>query len=124
MKIRYIAVLALMIVTLFGCSAQQPATGNQSQQPAPQTGGLGIKQDVAISGFKFDPQNVTVPLQATVIWTNNDNVPHTVVTDTGGMIESGTINPGETYAHTFITAGTYEYHCGVHPSMKGKVTVQ
>jgi plastocyanin len=29
-----------------------------------------------------------------------------------------------TYSRTFAAAGTYTYHCTVHPSMTGTITVQ
>ncbi|HTZ41834.1 MAG TPA: plastocyanin/azurin family copper-binding protein [Candidatus Omnitrophota bacterium] len=31
---------------------------------------------------------------------------------------------GGTYSHTFAAAGTYSYHCSIHPSMKGTIIVQ
>jgi len=60
----------------------------------------------------------------TVTWVNEDNVPHTVTT-TGGptSFDSGTMNKGETYSHTFTSAGTWSYYCAVHPDMKGTVVV-
>lgn len=131
----------MMIITIIGCSVQQssmqqpqvpsivPPTNDQSNTPTPNpvtspTGNLGIKQDVTIQGFAFDPKSVTVPVRATVIWTNKDSSAHTIVSDSGNEISSDSISNGETYAHTFNTPGTYNYHCGIHPSMKGTIIVQ
>jgi plastocyanin len=126
MKGFLIAATLILFIVLYGCSAQAPLPDTTDKQPstAPQTGGgLSIKADVAISGFAFDPNTLTIPKGATVIWTNMDSAPHNIVSDTGDEINSATFSKGETFAHTFSTPGTYAYHCGVHPSMKGTVVV-
>lgn len=42
---------------------------------------------------------------------------------TGGF-DGGNFSTGQTFSHTFATAGTYFYHCAIHPSeMMGKVVV-
>ena len=56
-----------------------------------------------------------------VTFTNNDSATHTVVFDS---FDSGDLKPGDSYKHTFTNKGTFNYHCSIHPSMKGKVTVQ
>ena len=107
-----------------GCSspsaplAANPASDNA--RPAAQTS---AKSDVSISNFSFNPGSITVNKGATVVWTNNDSVGHTVTADQGAGPASGLLNPGETYAFTFNEPGTFNYHCSVHPSMKGTVTV-
>jgi plastocyanin len=111
--------LLMLIVIVSGCSTKTPTTTLGGT-----TGGnLGIKKDIAISGFAFDPDTTTIPKGTTVIWTNMDAAPHTIVSDSGSEINSGSLAKGGTYAHTFNTAGTYTYHCGIHPSMKGKIIV-
>jgi plastocyanin len=108
------------VIVMSGCSLQTTPV-----QPNTNPGGnLGIKKDIDISGFAFNPGTVTIPKGATVIWTNRDSVSHTVVSDTGSEIGSSSLSQGDTYAHTFDTPGTYDYHCGVHPSMKGTIIVQ
>ena len=119
MKYAIICLLILTFVLVYGC-ATQPST----KTPGPSTGNLGIKQDVEIKGFAFSPASVTVPVGATVIWTNSDSATHTIISDSGSEISSGSVAKGQTYAHTFNTQGTYAYHCGIHPSMKGTVIVQ
>jgi plastocyanin len=56
-----------------------------------------------------------------VTWTNNDSVAHTV---TGTDFASSQLAPGSTFSHKFTTAGSFDYHCSIHPSMTGNVTVQ
>jgi plastocyanin len=89
-------------------AADQPAGGNA---------------EVKIDNFSFGPQTVTVPVGATVIWTNNDDIPHTVVS-TDGVFKSKVRDTDEKFSYTFTKAGTYSYYCSVHPKMTGKVVVQ
>jgi plastocyanin len=72
----------------------------------------------------YDPDNITVVIGVnnTVIWTNNDNEPHTV-TASDGSFDSGNMNPGATFAYTFTKPGTFPYTCTYHPWMQGYVTV-
>jgi plastocyanin len=121
MKQMLIVGLLIVVFAMSGCST--PKTPDQPN-PNPSTGNLGIKMDVEISGFAFNPSTVTAPKGATVIWTNKDSAPHTIVSDTGSEISSESLSTGNTYAHTFNTPGTYAYHCSIHPSMKGTVIVE
>jgi plastocyanin len=80
---------------------------------------------VTIQNFAFSPASITVKAGTTVTWTNNDSAAHTVTENDGksGGPASGDVNPGSTYSFTFKTAGTYQYHCAIHPSMTGTVVV-
>jgi plastocyanin len=64
-----------------------------------------------------------VPAGTTVEWTNGDAVVHTVSADDASF-NSGAIAPGATWRATFTRPGTYAYHCGPHPFMKGVVIVR
>lgn len=79
---------------------------------------------VAIQNYAFSPEEITVKAGTTVTWTNKDSVAHTV-TETDGQTgpNSGDVNPNGTYTFTFSKAGTYHYHCSIHPEMVGTVTV-
>lgn len=78
---------------------------------------------VVIQSTGFSLNLITVNKGDTVTWTNNDSVPHNVIGDTGGPA-SGIIAPNGTYSFTFNTAGTFAYHCSIHPTMTGTVVVQ
>jgi plastocyanin len=78
--------------------------------------------EVTIDNFSFGPQTVTVPVGATVTWTNRDDIPHTVVS-TDGVFKSK-VDTDEKFSYTFTKAGTYSYFCSVHPKMTGKIVVQ
>jgi len=73
----------------------------------------------------FDPSTITVVIgiNNTVIWNNDDSVPHTV-TANDGSFSSGNLNPGDSYSFTFTIPGTYAYHCSYHSWMKGTVIVK
>ncbi len=94
-----------------------PASGGGNTSPQP------VTVQVTLSGFAFSPATVTVPVGSTVIWTNKDSTTHTVTSD-GGVFASGNLAVGDTFSHTFNQAGTFQYHCQIHPSMTGKIIVQ
>jgi plastocyanin len=79
--------------------------------------------NVSIANFAFSPSSLTIAVGDTVLWTNNQNVTHTVTSDTGNELSS-TVTPGATYQHVFMTADSFPYHCTIHPTMHGSVTVQ
>jgi len=78
---------------------------------------------INISGFKFDPANITVKVGTTVTWTNQDSAAHTITADDRSWT-SDNLNQGATYSHTFDQAGTFTYKCSIHPSMVGTIIVQ
>ncbi len=84
-------------------------------------GGGGLAGAVEISGYAFSPATLNVEVGDTVTWTNLDPVQHSVVSDS--ELASPLLSRGESYSHTFARAGTYEYHCGPHPDMTGKIVV-
>ncbi len=101
-------VFALALLTIFG-SATSTAAADVA---------------VTINGFAFMPATMTVPVGTRVVWTNQQaQVPHTVTSDTAGIFDSGILQTGMTFAFTFNQAGTFAYHCNVHPNMRGTVVV-
>lgn len=77
---------------------------------------------VSIIDMSFSPSSLSVKKGTTVEWTNNDVTTHTVTGTKGGLSNHG-IAPGSTYSYTFDTVGTFPYHCEIHSSMTGAVTV-
>ena len=71
----------------------------------------------------FEPKRIEVPAGSTVTWTNNDQLVHTITADDGSW-DSGPIEPGETWTHTFTQPGEYAFHCTPHPFMKAVVVVR
>ena len=71
----------------------------------------------------YNPADLTVSVGATVTWTNGDVVSHTSTADANGW-NSGIIAPGGQFSFAFPTAGTFSYHCAIHPGMVGNVVVR
>ncbi|MBV9282439.1 MAG: plastocyanin, partial [Chloroflexi bacterium] len=57
-----------------------------------------------------------------IIWTNDDGFQHTTTSDTG-LWNSGPMNSGARFARVFNKAGTFAYHCTIHPFMHGTIRV-
>jgi plastocyanin len=79
--------------------------------------------EVKIDNFTFGPQTITVPLGATVTWTNKDDIPHTSVS-TEGVFKSKVLDTDEKFSYTFTKPGTYPYYCTIHPKMTGQIVVK
>lgn len=79
--------------------------------------------DVSMTDNEFGPGTITVKKGATVTWTNNGDLPHTVTSESAAGPKSETIQPDETYSFTFNEVGTFDYICEFHPGMTGKVIV-
>jgi plastocyanin len=79
------------------------------------------------SGFGFSPQTMTIKKGTTVTWVNVTTIPHTVTSDDRKFPSSDPSKPvmqGQMYSFTFTTAGTFKYHCAIHPLQVGTITVQ
>ena len=87
----------------------------------------------------YDPREILVGVNDTIIWTNNDTEPHTVTSGTGGglnsflsnskgkpdgLFDTGLFSPGSITSIKFNQSGTYHYFCTIHPWMEGIVRVQ
>ena len=74
-----------------------------------------------ISGFDFS-EDITVAAGTTVVVRNDDGATHTLTADDGSF-DTGSIDAGGTGEITLSAAGTFTFHCEVHPSMTGTITV-
>jgi plastocyanin len=83
-----------------------------------------VSHSVNINNFAYVPASITVSIGDTLTWTNNDAAQHTVTSDTGTELQSPLMNQGQIYKHAFSAAGVFPYHCTLHPTMQGSVTVQ
>jgi len=113
------ALAALLGIT--GWAGAGVARGAVSVPSAPQEKPTGAQ--VKIDNFSFEPREITVAPGTTVVWTNRDDVPHTV-TSNDDKFGSKAMDTDDTFSFTFKDAGTYEYYCSVHPKMTGKVIVK
>ncbi len=76
-----------------------------------------------IRTMAFGPKRIEISAGATVTWTNNDPLVHTATADDGSW-DSGAIEPGKSWSHTFAQPGEYAFHCTPHPFMKAIVVVR
>jgi plastocyanin len=102
-------------------TATPPASAPASAA-ASSGGGAAGASAVTIQNFAFNPPALTVKVGTEVTWTNQDSTAHTVTFDTGGAT-SDNLAQSATYKQTFSTAGTLTYHCKIHSTMTGTVTV-
>ena len=77
---------------------------------------------VQIKRSGFSPGTVTINADDSVTWRNTDTIDHQVVAN-GGSFASAILGPGKTYTHTFHGGGTFRYHDGLHPTLRGTVVV-
>ena len=78
---------------------------------------------VTIDNFTFSPKELTVAVGTTVKFVNHDDIPHTVV-EKKLSFRSKALDTDDAYSYTFATAGSFDYFCGLHPHMVGKIIVR
>ena len=78
---------------------------------------------VTIENYGFTPAAITVKAGTTVMWTNKDEEPHSVVSTDEPMHSPTLAGKDNTFWHTFTKPGRYAYNCGIHPFMHGTVEV-
>ena len=106
---------------------QQVVKGVIGAMLAMLTGGVGsvalaADDTVDITGFAYSPRELTVKIGDTVTWANADAQSHTATADDGGF-DSGTIGGNASKSVTLTAAGTFAYHCRIHPQMTGTLVV-
>ncbi len=132
-RLAWLCLLALSaLMLLAACGGSGTSTGTSST-PAATATQAGNTQTVMITtdssgNFAFSPASLTIKAGTTVMWKNTTQAPHTVTSDDGTSFDSGSANPiaaqGGTFSFTFNTAGTFAYHCSIHPFMKATIIVQ
>jgi plastocyanin len=81
------------------------------------------EMSIKIDNFTFTPDTIEVAVGTTVVWTNDDDIPHALA-ETERRFKSKALDTGDTYSFTFTTPGSYDYFCSLHPHMKGKIVVK
>lgn len=111
---KYLLFLIVTIIVISGCS--QKTTENKTTPSE-------VKENIInIKDFSFQPSELTINTRETITWIQQDSVAHTVVSS--GLFQSNPLSTGEEFTFTFTKPGTYNYNCGIHPSMKGKIIVK
>jgi len=129
MKTILYSIVAIALIAaafyFFNSPAQAPVPAAQEQAQTTPTSATtdqtGTTVAISISNFSFDPSVLNFKKGDTVTWTNNDAVPHQIAS---ASFTGPVINKGQTYSFTFDSMGTFDYHCAIHPSMKGTIIVK
>ena len=108
-----VVVSALFVVSAAG--AHKHPTARAHNNPT---------RTILIKNFSFKPAHITIKRGTKVTWVNKDSTKHTATANKRRSFDSGVLRPGQSYSHTFKTTGTQGYHCQIHPSMMGSVTVK
>ena len=104
----------LAAVMAIGLSSLNPPTADAaSSDPA----------RIVVKDFMFKPVSLSVKVGTTVVWTNEDDEPHTVRSETR-LFASGALDTNESYSFRFDKPGTYVFFCSIHPRMTGTVVVE
>ena len=92
--------------------------------PAARAAGAGMA-GVTIDNFSFSPAVLTVQRGTRVVWTNRDDMPHTVVSDAQPpAFRSSGLDTDESFEVLFDRPGNWGYFCALHPRMQGSVVVR
>lgn len=114
-------IVIIVLVVLIGGSIalvlQQKSSTDKAAKNAVST------NQIAIKGMALSPASVTVKAGTTVTWTNNDSTWHSITSYDGRIPSSQNLAQGQSYSYKFTKAGTFKYHCGIHPNMTGLVVV-
>ena len=100
-----------------------PAALSTIPPPKPAAAAPADGSSVGIENFNYIPADLTVKAGTTVVWTNHDDVEHTITASDNSFSSPSVPTDGQ-FSHTFTTPGTYSYFCAIHPFMTAKVVVQ
>ncbi|MBI5158530.1 cupredoxin family copper-binding protein [Candidatus Micrarchaeota archaeon] len=119
--------LVAVLVLIAGCTGQQgrQAAGqgqqNESTVASASSSGASKTVTVEIKDSAFTPSTATIKAGGKVKWSNKDSVDHTIKM---GSYESTRMSQGLSFTYEFKEKGTYDYICGLHPSMRGTIVVE
>jgi plastocyanin len=121
----HIAATVLAVALAFAgvACAHAQATSQQAQATAAVTPVSAGTVQANIDNFVFAPKQLTVKAGTTVVWTNKDDIPHTVTSD-DNVFSSSLMDTDAKFQYTFTKPGKFSYHCKLHPMMTGVVEVQ
>lgn len=100
-----------------------PTVAQTTPTPAPGSTHMLMIIEDSNGGYGFSPATLTIRVGTTVIWKNVSLAPHTVTSDDGQTFDSGNVAVGGIFQFTFKNAGTFSYHCNIHPYMRATIIV-
>lgn len=108
-----VAVLACVGMSACASDERAPDNGDNATVTIAADGGVG----------SYTPADITVGAGAAVVWRNASGYAHNVIFADTSIDSSRLFADGEEWTTTFPAPGTYPYHCSLHPTMTGVVTV-
>ena len=117
MEIKSRAAIAFAALTLFAIGLSAAPRQSSGDTPSKSVA-------VTIDNFTFAPVTLQIAAGTKVVWTNKDDVPHTVVSEDGKTFKSKALDTDDEFSFTFNQPGTYKYFCSVHPKMTGEIIVK
>ena len=126
-----LAVVSVSLVFAVACGggySSSPTEPSPVPSPMPAPGGPSSAVTIpagaeSLGNRAYRPTELNVAVGTTVTWMNMDSVSHTSTSDVTGW-NSRSIAPGGQFTFAFQTAGTFPYHCTIHPGMVGTVVVR
>jgi len=118
---RGLSLLLTLLLTATSCAG----TGTPATQAPVRTDRVEIHDSPGTpeSEWGYRPREIRVPAGTAVTFVNTGREFHTVTPDAAPRAFDIAVPAGQTVTHTFDTPGTFPYHCGLHPEMKGVLHV-
>jgi plastocyanin len=117
-RLRSTAIAAAVLPALAGC-------GGSGDAPTTASGSNGQNAvEITLKNIAFSPASASVKVGRTVRWTNQEDVDHNVIADSGASFRSKNFGKDGTFEFTPRKAGTVRYECTLHTGMKGVLTVR
>ena len=125
MTLLRLTLASIVLMFAAACGSESPAAPTPAPSPAPSGSSSSVSIPAGASTLTttaFSPDVADIQAGPTITWTNRDSVSHTSTSDGSGW-NSGSVAPGGQFAFTFQNAGTFSYHCTIHPNMIGTIVV-
>jgi plastocyanin len=120
-----LVVIAATALLAAGCGGDSKAnTPPRSTATTSGSASGGSGDAVTIDNFKFSPATLTVTAGTRITVTNDDSTAHTATADDGNSFDTGTLDPGASRTIAVPKAGSYAYHCSIHPFMKATIVAK
>ena len=122
--------ITMALAVVAGCGSD-----STSPQPTPESGDITIVKGASLmttTAFSPNPKTISLADGGEVRWVNTDGgsvygggteVAHQIMSDDAAFDTSEPFSPGQSYTIILGAAGTYHYHCNIHPNMVGTITV-
>jgi plastocyanin len=115
MTVAALVVVGTLLVVSVAGAQKHPKAAMAQKHPT---------RTVSIQNFSFKPAHITIKRGTKVRWINKDSTAHTATANNGRSFDSGRLGKGQSYTHTFKSAGKKSYHCEIHPDMRASVLVK